>query len=81
MKLPNCSQYNLTLTDTEMRKPLTLEGDSLVQGKECKDLKTVGEAMLVLHTYSKVHNYLHPMCYAGRAMWVHVQAKHPTTFT
>ena len=46
-----------------------MEGGALVEGREYKDLKNVGDAILALHSFMELQSYLHPMCYGAKALF------------
>ena len=68
LKLQMFSPINLGMTLAEHRKRIDLEGGQLVHGKDFKDLRNVGDAIMACHAYAELESHLHPMCYGGKAL-------------
>ena len=69
LKLPWFSPQNLSKSEAEQRRQMSLQGGALIEGKECKDLKNVADGMLSLHSWMELMKHLHPMDFGPSALF------------
>ena len=72
VKLSNCrgsAPQNLSKSEAEQRKQMSLQGGNLVEGKECKDLQNIGDGILSLHSWMELMRNLHPLDFGPVALF------------
>ena len=60
LKLQHFTTENLRATKNELEKKYNLSGGEMIEGKDYKEVKSAGDAVMAVYNFSQLWRYIHP---------------------